>query len=184
MSGVHPLEVAGLWRDLPIVKINEDLSIASFVMMGDTKLVEECAKALYQKLPVHIIDVIVCPEAKAIPLAQSLSQLMQINYVVIRKSVKGYMNNPIVQKVKSITTASEQIMVLDRKDAVTIRGRNVCILDDVVSTGGSLKGIEELLTSIACNIVCKAAVLLEDAGFKGDDLIYLSKLPVFKNSDI
>jgi len=179
----YTLEVAGLKRALPIVKLNEDISIASFVMMGDTKLVEECAKYLYQKLPVHIIDVIVCPEAKAIPLAQSLSQLMLINYVVVRKSVKGYMDDPVIRKVKSITTTSEQIMVLDRKDASTIQGRNVCILDDVVSTGESLKGIEELLTPMGCNIVCKAAVLLEDAGYNRNDLVYLSKLPVFKNKD-
>jgi adenine phosphoribosyltransferase len=176
----YTLEVAGLRRVLPLVKIKDNLSIASFVMLGDTKLVEECAKALYQKLPIHIIDVIVCPEAKAIPLAQSLAQLMLINYVVVRKSVKGYMDDPIIRKVKSITTTGEQMMVLDRKDAATIKGRNVCILDDVVSTGGSLKSIEELIIPMGCNIVCKAAVLLEDAGYDGNDLIYLSKLPIFK----
>jgi adenine phosphoribosyltransferase len=71
--------------------------------------------------------------------------------------------------------------VLDGLDVGKIAGRNVCIVDDVVSTGNSLKSIEALLARTECKIVCKAAVLLEEAGFEDPNLVYLERLPVFKS---
>jgi adenine phosphoribosyltransferase len=176
----YTLKVAGLTRQLPLRQVSPDLAIASFVMLGDTELVEKTAAALYDKLPKYNIDILVCPEAKAIPLAQELASLLKVNYVVVRKSVKGYMKNPLTEKTKSITTVEDQQLVLDGVDVEKIAGRNVCIVDDVVSTGGSLKSIETLLKRTDCKIVCKAAVLLEEAGYEDPDLVYLERLPVFK----
>ena len=177
----YSLKVAGLVRRLPLRRVAPDLCIASFVMLGDTELVERSAAALYEKIPKYEIDILVCPEAKAIPLAQALASLLKVNYVVVRKSIKGYMKDPLVQAVKSITTAEEQRLVLDGIDVEKIAGRNVCIVDDVVSTGGSLKSIEALLCKAGCKIVCKTAVLLEEAGYEDTDLVYLERLPVFKD---
>ena len=176
----YTLKVAGLVRHLPLRKITSELSIASFVMLGDTELVERTAVALYEKIPKYEIDILVCPEAKAIPLAQTLATLLKVNYVVVRKSVKGYMNDPLVEEVKSITTTEKQRLVLDGIDVDKVKGRHVCIVDDVVSTGGSIKSIEALLRRTDCKIVCKAAVLLEEAGYEDPDLVYLERLPVFK----
>ena len=176
----YTLKVAGLVRRLPLCKIGPDLSIASFVMLGDTELVEQTAAALYEKIPKYEIDILVCPEAKAIPLTQALASLLMVNYVVARKSIKGYMKNPLVEAVKSITTKGEQQLVLDGIDVEKVKGRNVCIVDDVVSTGGSLKSIESLLKRTDCKVVCKAAVLLEEAGYEDPGLVYLERLPVFK----
>ncbi len=177
----YTLRVAGLTRRLPRIAVSDSLEIASFVMLGDTELIERSAHALYEHagFPKFDIDVLVCPEAKAIPLAHALAKLTQVNYVVARKSVKAYMNDPIVEKVKSITTTDEQLLVLDGSDVATIRGRNVCIVDDVVSTGGSLTSLEKLLQKSGCRVVAKVAVLLEEGGYAGDDLVYLERLPVF-----
>jgi len=181
MMNDYTLKVAGLVRRLPLRRVAPDLSIASFVMLGDTELVERTAQALYEKIPRYEIDILVCPEAKAIPLAQALSSLLKVNYIVVRKSVKGYMNNPLIEAAKSITTKEEQQLVLDGIDVDKIKGRNVCIVDDVVSTGGSLKSIEALLKRTDCKIVCKAAVLLEEAGYEDPTLVYLERLPVFRD---
>jgi adenine phosphoribosyltransferase len=177
----YTITVAGLRRRLPVIRISDHLAIASFVMLGDTELIERTAQALYEHpaLPRYDIDILVCPEAKAIPLTHVLAELLQVNYIVVRKSQKSYMKNPVIEKVKSITTAGEQFLVLDGIDVEKIRGRNVCIVDDVVSTGGSLKGLESLLTKVGCKVIAKAAVLLEEAGYSGEDLIYLEKLPIF-----
>ncbi len=179
----YTLDIVGLRRILPKVKINNNLHIASFVMLGDTELIEKTARAIYQHkdFPRYIIDIIVCPEAKAIPLAHSIAVLLGVNYVVVRKTIKGYMENPIIENVESITTVGKQILVINNIDADKLKGRNVCIVDDVVSTGDSLKSIESLLSKIDCRVVCKAAVLLEDAGYSEKDLVYLEKLPIFKN---
>ena len=182
MMNDYTLKVAGLVRHLPLRRVGPDLSIASFVMLGDTELVERTAVALYEKIPRYEIDILVCPEAKAIPLAQALASLLKVNYVVVRKSVKSYMNSPLIETVKSITTTQEQLLALDGIDVEKVRGRNICIVDDVVSTGGSLKSIEALLQRIECKIVCKAAVLLEEAGYEDPGLVYLERLPVFRDS--
>ena len=50
----------------------------------------------------------------------------------------------------------------------------------MVSTGGSIIGLQKMLEKINCEIVCKTAVLLEEAGYDKDDLVYLEKLPIFK----
>ena len=184
----YELHVAGLVRKLPKVKINDELAIASFVMLGDTKLTESCALYLtnHPDFPKgdNDIDVVICPEAKAIPLVHSISKFLGVDYIVARKSVKGYMVDPIVEKVESITTIGEQMLVLDKPDADKVKGKNVCIIDDVVSTGGSITSVEKLMKKAEANVVCKAAVLLEDAGYNNPDLVYLENLPIFNLKEI
>ena len=179
----YELNVAGLTRKLPKVKINDELAIASFVMFGDTKLIEACAEAIILHTdfpPVKEIDLLCSPEAKSIPLVHAVARRLGINYVIARKSVKGYMSDPIVEKVQSITTIGAQTLVLDRCDVEKLEGKRVCIVDDVVSTGGSIVGLEKMLEKVDCEVICKAAVLLEEAGYDKDDLVYLEKLPIFK----
>ncbi len=179
----YELNVAGLTRKLPKVKINDELAIASFVMFGDTELIEACAEAIILHpdfAALNEIDLLCSPEAKSIPLVHAVARRLGINYVIARKSVKGYMSDPVIEKVQSITTIGAQTLVLDKSDVEKLKGRNICIIDDVVSTGGSLIGLENMLKKIDCEVVCKAAVLLEEAGYDKDDLVYLEKLPIFK----
>ena len=179
----YELNVAGLTRKLPKVKINDELAIASFVMFGDTELIEACAEAIILHpdfAALNEIDLLCSPEAKSIPLVHAVARRLGINYVIARKSVKGYMSDPIVEKVQSITTIGAQTLVLDRCDVEKLEGKRVCIVDDVVSTGGSIVGLEKMLEKIDCEVICKAAVLLEEAGYDKDDLVYLEKLPIFK----
>jgi adenine phosphoribosyltransferase len=181
-NNFYELKIAGITRKLKKIKISEDITIASFVMLGDTELVEKTAEELYTKIPSDV-EMLVCPEAKGIPLTHVIANKLGIDYVIIRKSVKGYMENPVIEKVQSITTREPQIIVLDGVDADRIRGRKVCIIDDVVSTGGSLTAVEKLLEKAGSIVKAKAAVLLEEGGYESEDLIYLEKLPVFKNGN-
>ena len=181
----YELKVAGLTRKLPKVKINDGLAIASFVILGDTELIEKCAEAIilhndFPRTPLEKIDIFCSPEAKAIPLVHTIARRLEKDYVIARKSGKGYMNDPMIEKVQSITTIGAQTLVLDRCDVKKIEGKKVCIIDDVVSTGGSIIGLQNMLETIDCNIVCKATILLEEAGYDKDDLVYLEKLPIFK----
>jgi adenine phosphoribosyltransferase len=188
----YTLNVAGLQRELPKVKIHDELAIASFVMFGDTELIEACAEAiiLHPDFPtLNEIDILCSPEAKSIPLVHAIARRLSINYVIARKSIKGYMSNPVIEKVQSITTIGAQTLVLDKSDVEKLQGKRICIIDDVVSTGGSLIGLENMLKKLNhggnvasgnCEVICKAAVLLEEAGYDKDDLIYLEKLPIFK----
>jgi Adenine/guanine phosphoribosyltransferases and related PRPP-binding proteins len=178
-NGFYELRVAGLTRRLKKVRVADTLVIASFVMLGDTKLIEACADSLLPLLPKDEIDMLVCPEAKGIPLTHAPAVRLGVDYITVRKSVKRYMENPPVVEVQSITTAGSQLLVMDGVDRAKVEGKRICVVDDVVSTGGSLRSVEKLLAEAGAEVVSKTAVLLEEGGYDGQDLIHLERLPVF-----
>ncbi len=174
----YELKIENLTRELPIIKISENLSIASFVILGDAELVEKVSPMIAKKLPE--IDFIVTAEAKGIPLAYEISKLLNLkSYVVARKSIKTYMNNPIEVEVNSITTNNIQKLFLDIDDANKIKGKRIALIDDVISTGNSLKALEELIHKAGGNVVAKAAILAEGEAKNRKDIIFLEELPVF-----
>jgi len=175
----YELKVCGLTRRLPVIQIAENLWIASFVMLGDAQLVNVCAGALATRLAEADFDIMLGPEAKVVPLLQSIATLLgHQRYVVCRKSVKAYMQDPLVVEVESITTKGKQKLVLDGVDVQRVKGKRVAVVDDVVSTGGTLEAVEALVKQAGGEVVCRAAVLKEgDQPFEG--LIFLETLPVF-----
>lgn len=180
MEKTYKLKVAGVERQLPIVKITEDLSIASFVILGDVELVVKAAAELIEKMPE--VDVLVTAEAKGIPLVFEMARLLKMKeYIVARKNVKPYMNNPLVDEVVSITTQKKQTLCLEEEDAAAIKGKRVAIVDDVISTGKSIEAIERLVTAAGGIVETKAAILAEGDARDREDIIYLEYLPLFKN---
>ena len=178
MSKYYRIKVAGLERDLPICPVSDKLDIAGFVIFGDVELTEACAAALLPKLPEY--DYLITAEAKGIPLIHELArQHGDKRHFVARKGLKVYMQEPISVTVHSITTLKEQTLYLDGEDAKLMRGKKILIVDDVISTGESLKALEKLVES-AGGIICgRAAILAEGDAADRDDLIYLEKLPLF-----
>ena len=174
----YTLNVAGLTRELPIIKLSYDLSIASFVILGDTEIVRKTAPIIAKKLPE--VDLIVTAEAKGIPLAYEISKVLNLNeYVVARKSVKAYMEEPIEVEVNSITTTNSQKLYLNNQDAKKIKGKRVALVDDVISTGQSLKALERLVEKAGGKVLAKAAILAEGDAKDRKDIIFLEALPTF-----
>ena len=174
----YTLNVAGLTRELPIIKLSYDLSIASFVILGDTEIVRKTAPIIAKKLPE--VDLIVTAEAKGIPLAYEISRVLNLNeYVVARKSVKAYMEEPIEVEVNSITTTNSQKLYLNNQDAKKIKGKRVALVDDVISTGQSLKALERLVEKAGGKVLAKAAILAEGDAKDRKDIIFLEVLPTF-----
>ena len=174
----YTLNVAGLTRELPIIKLSYDLSIASFVILGDTEIVRKTAPIIAKKLPE--VDFIVTAEAKGIPLAYEISRVLNLNeYVVARKSVKAYMEEPIEVEVNSITTTNSQKLYLNNLDAKKIKGKRVALVDDVISTGQSLKALERLVEKAGGKVLAKAAILAEGDAKDRKDIIFLEALPTF-----
>lgn len=173
----HPVDIAGVHRELPVVQVGPDIAVALFNMLGDTDVVEAAAAALAQKLPPGI-DTLVTPEVKAVPLAHALSRVSGKPYVVARKTEKPYMLSPVTRTVISITTGKPQLLVLDGSDIPLIKGKKVAIVDDVVSTGSTLKGLSELMEEVGGTVAAVLAVFTE--GTTREDVIALGHLPLFK----
>lgn len=173
------LRVAGIKRKLPIVRINSHARIASFVILGDTELVIRAAAQLVKRLP-RDIDYLMTAEAKGIPLAQEMSRILGLeHYIIARKSKKAYMHDPLQVSVSSITTHQKQELFLDKPDAARIKGGRVVLIDDVISSGESLEGLELLAQKAGAQIIGKAAILAEGDAAKRDDIVYLEALPLF-----
>ena len=175
---VHRMQVAGLWRELPICKVTDSLYIAGFVIFGDQELTVACARELLKRAPEY--DYIITAEAKGIPLAHEMArQTGAPKYFLARKAPKLYMTGVFESTVKSITTAKEQTLYLDTADAQLMKGKKILIVDDVISTGESLKALEVLVEKAGGIIAGRMAVLAEGDAQNRDDLIYLEKLPLF-----
>ena len=174
----YHMTVAGLERDLPICPVNDNLSIAGFVIFGDQELTCACARELLKKAPKY--DYIITAEAKGIPLAHEMArQAGDKKYVLARKAPKLYMQNMFSVTVNSITTAKEQKLYLDGADAELMKGKNILVVDDVISTGESLSALEALVEKAGGNICGRMTILAEGDAQDRADIIYLEKLPLF-----
>ena len=178
MKKTYTIKVAGLERELTLCSLNSEISIAGFIIFGDGELTCACARELLKKAPEH--DIMITSESKGIPLIFEMArQSGANNYIVARKMQKLYMEDIFSCEVNSITTAKKQMLYLDGKDAEFMRGKRVLIVDDVISTGESLRAIEELVHHAGGNIVGKMAILAEGDAIGREDIKYLAPLPLF-----
>jgi adenine phosphoribosyltransferase len=174
----HRINVGDVARELPIVDVGS-VSVALLNLLGDTELTEAAADELARRLPAGI-EGFVTPEVKAVPLAHALSVRTGLPYVVARKTVKPYMLSPVTREVLSITTGKPQLLVLDGPDVERLEGKRVAIVDDVVSTGGTLDGLKDLLRSVGADVVTTLVVFTE--GDPREDVVALGHLPLFPSA--
>lgn len=175
----YSVEIAGLKRDLHLFEIKPGLKIAILNILGDTELVQACAKELALKLKEVEYDALVTAEAKSIPLAHALSVETRKPYVVLRKAYKPYMGDALKAETLSITTGQPQILILDEKDVEMMKGKRVVILDDVISTGSTLQGMRMILDKVGAHVVKEAAIFTEGDRAQWMHIISLGHLPLF-----
>ena len=183
IMSVYPIDIAGLHRELPICKVTDDLYIGAFICFGDAELTVACARDMLAMLDADSYDYLFTAEAKSIPLIHEMArQSGAKHYFIARKGPKAYMPDPLHVEDKSITTAGVQKLYLGRDDADLIRGKRIVLMDDVISTGGSLHAMEDLVKMAGGTVVDRIAVLAEGGAAERKDIKYLGVLPVF-NAD-
>lgn len=175
---IHSVQIGTLTRHLPLFEVAPGVKIAIFNMLGDSEVVESAARLLAQAAPRNA-EVILVPEVKAVPLGHALSVRMGLPYVVVRKVRKPYMLNCIETEVTSITTGKPQTLYVDGKDRDLLTGKRALIVDDVISTGNTLRGMRQLLAIADAEIVGEMAVFTEGDDGQWPDVIALGNLPVF-----
>ena len=181
MGTTYLLKVAGLERELPVCRITDDLYIGAFVIFGDVELTKACAEALLRIAPPY--DILITADSKGIPLVYEMArQHGDERHVIARKASKLYMKDVVSAEVRSITTDRIQTLYLDGGDVEHLHGRKVLIVDDVISTGESLRALEELVNKAGGEIVGRMAILAEGEAGKRSDIQYLAYLPLL-NAD-
>lgn len=175
----YPITIAGIYRELPLFEVKPGLRIAILNILGDTELVDACARELCELLAETDYDVILTPEAKSIPLAHMLSVETKKPYVVLRKEYKPYMGNALSTETMSITTGKAQTLFLDEKDLEAIRGKKVVLLDDVISTGSTLQGMHLIIDKAEAITAREVGILTEGDRAEWRDILSLGHLPLF-----
>ena len=179
----YSMEVAGLKRELPICKVTDDLYIGAFICFGDAELTVACAREMLKLVSADSYDYLFTAEAKSIPLIHEMArQSGAEKYFIARKGAKAYMPDPICVEDQSITTAGMQKLYLGRDDAELICGKRILLIDDVISTGGSLMAMEALVEQAGGQVAGKIAVLAEGDAKDREDIKFLAPLPLF-NAD-
>ena len=174
---VYLMTIAGLERDLPVCKVSDSLYIGAFVIFGDQELTVAAARELLKKAPPY--DYLITAEAKGIPLAYEMARQSGKYWIPARKGAKLYMKEPVIIEDQSITTAGKQTLVIDKKDIDYMNGKRILIVDDVISTGGSLHALEPLAAKSTGNVVGCCAALAEGEAAKRTDIFFLEPLPLF-----
>ncbi|HEY5901752.1 MAG TPA: phosphoribosyltransferase family protein [Anaerolineales bacterium] len=175
----YPVEIAGIKRELRLFEIKPGLRIAILNILGDTELVQACARELALRLQDVDYDVLVTAEAKSIPLVHALSVETAKPYIVLRKTYKPYMGDAIRAETLSITTGEPQLLILDEKDRKLMQGKRVVILDDVISTGSTLQGMRLILDKSRATVAAEAAIFTEGDRAQWMHIIALGHLPLF-----
>jgi adenine phosphoribosyltransferase len=175
----YPVEIAGLHRELRLFEVAPGLRIAVLNILGDTELVQACARELAERLSAVDYDILVTAEAKSIPLAHALSVETKKPYVVLRKVYKPYMGAALSAETLSITTGSPQVLYLDEKDHELLKGKRGVLLDDVISTGSTLQGMRMLMEKAGAEVVIEAAIFTEGERAQWRHIIALGHLPLF-----
>ena len=178
-----PINIAGIDRELTLFEVAPGVTIAILNILGDTELVEACAKGLAEKIKELDYFALVTAEAKSIPLVHALSVVTKKPYVVLRKSFKPYMGDALKAETVSITTGAPQTLYLDEKDWGLIKGKSVILLDDVVSTGSTQQGMRKVMELAGATIAAEAAILTEGDPAKWEGFISLGHLPVWLDGD-
>jgi adenine phosphoribosyltransferase len=175
---VYAVDIEGLTRELPLFTVAPGVTIAIFNMLGDSEIVEASAKKLAAQMPGRA-ETLVVPEVKAVPLGHALSVHTGLPYVVVRKVRKPYMGNCLETEVVSITTGEPQMLYVDGKDRALLEGKNVALVDDVISTGSTLRGLRTLMEQANASVVAEMAVFTEGDQAQWKDIVALGHLPVF-----
>ena len=172
------VDIKGYKEALPVLPLPSGIKICFFNLHGNAPLTEHCGKALAEFAA--DCDVLITAESKGLQLTHVVSrELGHPYYAVARKSKKLYMQDGIEIAIESsITTGKEQHLYLSRHDTELIKGKKVGIVDDVVSTGASLKGLEMLVKKAGGIIHKKMFVLAEGDAANRDDVIYLAPIPI------
>ena len=175
----YEMKIAGLTRHLPLCRISDDLYIGAFVMLGDQEICVAGAAELLKRVPGEY-DYLLTAETKGIPLVHEMArQSGARTYFIARKEVKTYMPDAVGVEVNSITTQHRQQLFLSGEDAAMIRGKRILLVDDVISTGESMRALETLVTKVGGVVAGRMAILAEGDAQTRSDIVYLEKLPVF-----
>jgi len=131
--------------------------ISDGVPMLEPELLREIVIRIIRKAELEDVDKIVTPAAMGIHISTAVSLMTDIPLVVVRKRQYGLESEVALSQV---TGYSENEMYINDVH----EGDRVLLLDDVLSTGGTLAAITDALEDIGADVVDVVAVIKKVGG--------------------
>lgn len=182
-SQFYQLDFYGLKRNLLVSYLSPKLKIANFNILGDVELTEKAGEKMQLELQKRNIlpDCFVGPEVKVVPLIHHMAKRFGHNrYVVLRKSVKGYMSSPHIEYPWETTPKHVKKLVIGLSDREYLANKKVVLIDDVVSTGATMDLLTKAMQKIHAIVVARCSIFKQGERYN-EDLIHLAKLPLMTN---
>lgn len=178
----YTIELYGLKRTLPLVHIGRQTKLANFTLLGDIELVDALADAFTGKFRPYAFDYLVAVEVKVVPLVHGIAKrLGHKRFVVCRKRVKPYMVEPIIMRPPPDYPKHILPLVINGNDAAFLKGKRVIVMDDVVSTGMTMRLMHSLMEKAGATVVASAAVLRQGEQFTAlPNFLSVGELPIVK----
>jgi len=174
--------MCGLTREIPLVHNSKHTLFANVTLLGDIELVNTLADLLAKTFKDTTVDYFVCPHVKVTPLVHGVAlRLGHKRFVVLRKSVKPYMESPIILRPLPDMPKHVQPLVINGTDAALLKGKKVIIVDDVISTGTTLRMVDKLMEMVGATVIQNVAIIKQGASqARIDNLMSLYELPIFR----
>jgi len=178
----YTLELCGIKRKLPLIYVGRKTKLASLSILGDVELTDCLADKITAEIKKYKADYLVGPEVKVVPLIHGVARrLGHKRFVICRKSIKTYMTNPIVVKPLPHFPKHVKPLVINGPDAKMIKGKRVIVVDDVISTGVTMRMMKYLLDKVGAEVISYYAALKQGEQFDEiDNLHFIGTLPVIK----
>ena len=134
----------------PVIKKKDYSYIIHPITDGIPEITPALLHEVTSEMKKHIercgpVDKIVTIEAMGIPLATALSLDMNIPFTIIRKREYGLPDEVSVEQVTGYSKSKLYVNGLKK-------GENVVLVDDVLSTGGTLRSVLSVLKDIGVNV--------------------------------
>ncbi|MCX6794287.1 MAG: phosphoribosyltransferase family protein [Candidatus Gottesmanbacteria bacterium] len=165
----YTLSICGLTRKIPLVHNSKSTLLANVTFLGDIELVN-CLG----------------PHVKVTPLVHGVAlRLGHKRFVVLRKSVKPYMESPIILRPLPDMPKHVQQLVINGPDALLLKGKNIIVIDDVISTGTTMRMVSHFMEMVGARVSCSIAVIRQgNAILDIPNLRSLYDIPIFKNDAV
>ena len=175
----HKVVFAGNEYKLPLARVGK-VSIAVFDSYQDIQMCRDASKDLYEKMKKENItdmDYIIGIEIKGAAIAQRIADLFDKPMVVFRKSKKINFTDVLTAKVETVTSGHNDLYI-DKSSLDLLKGKKICLVDDVVSSGSSVDAVEKLLNDNGIQLAYKAFVFKEGEAYK-KNCVFVDKLQLY-----
>ncbi|WP_262315022.1 pur operon repressor [Lacticaseibacillus parakribbianus] len=119
-----------------------------------------------QYLGAHV-DAVMTVATKGIPIAQSVSQYLNVPFVIVRRDSKITEGSTVSVNYVSASSARIEKMELSKRSLPA--GSRVLIVDDFMKGGGTVNGMRSLIAEFDANLV--GISVFAEGNFSGDRMV-------------